>query len=122
MHDELVGAPYKDGGLTPTEGFDCYGLVRWVLNTELRMLLPEKPPGPGAWGHYVKVYRQPIPPLVKYDVIAFSDIIPGLANHVGVVISARDFLHCGSKYGGVVCDEIARWRDKIIGVGRPHDP
>ena len=117
---ELVGIPYKDGGLTPEEGFDCYGLVRWVLNHGLSMVLPEKPPSPGTWGHYVRIIRPPLPSLIKYDVLMFSDIIPGLANHIGIYYSATNFLHAGSKYGGVVCEAIERHRGKLIGIGRPH--
>lgn len=118
---DLVGIPYKDGGLTPEEGFDCYGLVRWVLNIELGLLLPETPPSPVVWGRYVKIFRQqPLPAFKKYDVTAFAEVIPALANHVGVLVSPRDFLHAGAIYGGVVCENIGRWRSRVVGIGRPR--
>lgn len=118
---DLVGIPYKDGGLTPEEGLDCYTLVRHVLNTECAAELPEKPPQAFAWAQYVRVYRAPFPDLQKYDVIMFDEIIPGLVNHIGIMISETDFIHAGSKFGGVVCQPVNLYRDKISAVGRPYD-
>mgnify|MGYP001577899186 CR=1 FL=1 len=40
----LVGAPYKKGG-SDANGFDCYGLVRFVAHAARGVDLPEKPIG-----------------------------------------------------------------------------
>ena len=118
---ELVGIPYTDGGLTPDQGFDCYGLVRWVLMAGLGRELPEKPPPAIRWPDYVEIFRPRPPALQQFDVLMFAEILPGLVNHIGVMVSAADFLHAGSKFGGVVCEPINRYLDKVVAVGRPHD-
>ena len=121
MMDDLIGIPYKDGGLSPEEGFDCYGLVYWVLTTQRGMTLPTKPPSAARWPEYVKIYR-PRPPVIEtFDVLLFSEILPGLINHIAIAISPSDFIHTGPQYGGVVCQPINYHYHKIIGVGRPHD-
>lgn len=117
---DLVGIPYDDKGDSPETGFNCYSLVRYVLNTELGLDLPAQPPQAFAWARYVKVYNRPLPALQKYDVIMLDEIIPGLVNHIGVMISPSDFIHAGSKFGGVVCEPADRYRDKITAIGRPH--
>jgi len=118
---ELVGTPYKDGGRTLQEGFDCYGVVRWVLNESLDLGLPSNPPHNSTWGHYLKVYRQPLAITVqRYDVLMFSELIDGLVNHIAVMVSDTDFIHAGRAFGGVVCEPLSRYEKRILAVGRPH--
>ena len=119
---EYVGIPYKENGTDPSEGLDCYGCVRMVLNSELGLNLPEKPPSPASWPRYVKIFRVPPWDLRPYDVLMFADIIPGLTNHIGIVVSASDFLHAGSQFGGVVLEPIRRYEHRIMAVGRPVKP
>lgn len=113
---ELVGRPYDENG---ENGFSCYSLVRYVVNTELGMSLPESPPSATAWQRYVKLHRPPLPALAVYDLLMFSEIIPGLVNHVGIMCSRSDFIHCGKAFGGVVCEPIAHCYERIVVVGRP---
>lgn len=111
--------PYKDKGIDPSDGLDCYGVIRWVLNTETSLDLPPSPPSATSWPRYVKIIHAPFPDFQRLDVIMFSDVIPGLANHVGVMISGSDFLHSASVFGGMVCEPINRYKHKIIAMGRP---
>ena len=117
---DLVGIPYDDKGDSPETGFRCYSLVRWVLNTELGMDLPEHAPQAPGWPQYVKVYRSPLPKLQKYDVIMFAEIIEDLVNHIGILITPTDFIHTSHIFGSVVCEPVDRYRDRIIAIGRPR--
>ena len=118
---DLVGIPYTDGGRTPEEGFDCYGVVRYALMQGLGLDLPEQPPPASQWAKYVKIYRQPPAEFLTYDVLMFAEILPGIINHIGIMISPTDFIHAGSKFGGVVCEPINRYHQKVTELGRPHD-
>lgn len=40
--DEYVGLPYKEGGETP-EGFNCWGLLRYVLRYNFGVIIPNVP-------------------------------------------------------------------------------
>jgi cell wall-associated NlpC family hydrolase len=118
---DLVGVAYKDTGLTPEEGLDCYGLVRWVLNQELNLDLPEKPFSPKRWSDYFTIFRErPLPSIQKYDVLLFSNILPGLINHIGVAVSETDFLHTTPALGGVVLVPINYHQDRVTAIGRPR--
>jgi cell wall-associated NlpC family hydrolase len=119
--NDLVGIRYTDNGLTPESGFDCYGLVRWVLMQGLGKDLPAKPPPAFRWREHVLIY-QPRPPLIlTYDILMFAELLPGIVNHIGIAISSKDFIHTGPQFGGVVCQPINYVYEKITGVGRPHD-
>jgi len=118
---DYVGIPYKENSVNPDEGLDCYGIVRYVLNTERGLALPEKPPIAARWHRYVKLFKPPLPYPIKHDILMFAEIIPGIVNHIGIMISATDFVHSGSKFGGVVCEPINKYRYLITGLGRPHD-
>ena len=118
---EYVGIPYKKQGINPEEGLDCYGIVRYVLGTEKGLILPEEPPPPTAWNNYVKVFRPPLPQLLKYDVIMLAEVIEGITNHIGIMITTTDFLHAGSKFGGVVCEPVSKYSYAILAIGRPRD-
>lgn len=37
---KYIGIPYSNQGRDPVTGLDCWGLVRFVLNTEFGLLLP----------------------------------------------------------------------------------
>jgi cell wall-associated NlpC family hydrolase len=116
---DLVGTPYEERGLGPAS-FDCWGLVRYVLNNQYGMSLAEWPPSFMAWPDYVKIYKPPPTKFEPYDVVMFSEILPGIVNHVGIVCSnGADFIHCSSCFGGVVCEPLIKYAHKIIAVGRP---
>lgn len=117
---ELVGVPYVEGGVDPAQGLDCFGVIRWVLNNELGMAVPDQPPSAAAWPRYVKVFRLPsLPKIQKYDILMFSDLIPGLVNHLGIMCSEADFIHASSFCGGTVCEPLYRHEHNVIALGRP---
>ena len=115
---ELVGTPYSDKGLGP-DSFSCWGIVRFILMNECGMELPEKAIHPHRWPQYVKIHRWPTVRLQKYDIPLFSEIIPGLVNHMGIMQDASNFIHAGHMYGSVVCEPLARYQHKLIAIGRP---
>ena len=116
---ELVGITYNQKGLRPEEGFSCWSLVRWILNAECGLELPERAPHAHRWGEFVKIIRPPLPQLQKFDIPMFAEILPGLVNHMGVMADSVNFIHAGHLYGGVVCEPISRHYDKIVAIGRP---
>ncbi|MBU0517181.1 MAG: C40 family peptidase, partial [Proteobacteria bacterium] len=38
---DLLRLPFKDGGRSPEEGFDCWGLVKYVLEAMGRTDVPD---------------------------------------------------------------------------------
>ena len=112
--EELVGIPYKDGGLSPEEGMDCWGLVRWVIERGLRIKLPEKPI---AWRRHGRVLPFSLAAVQRYDILFFSDDL-GIVAHIGIANSPTDFTHANQYCCSVVCEPINKYRDSITAIGR----
>ena len=112
---ELVGVSYKDGGMSPKEGFDCFGLVRWVVREGLGIILPENAL---AWRKYGEVIEGRPKDIRRYDLLFFYLLIPDVATHVGIANSYKDFTHAGSTFGAVVCEPISKYIEYIKAVGR----
>lgn len=111
---DLVGVPFKEGGLNPDTGFYCYGLVRYVLGIGTGVWIPTAPIG---WKKYAKVLP-PTTALLRYDVLMFSEKSMGLIDHVGVCDGAGNFIHANKKSEAVVCEPVSRYFGKIVSVGR----
>ena len=104
--EELVGIPYKDGGLSPEEGFDCWGLSRWCIKILAGVELPEKPL---TWRHYGCL-------LDKDARIERGDLLFCVANppnriHMGVAKSSSELIHASIHTGQVVCEPVAARRE-----------
>ena len=112
--ESLVGIPYKDGGLSPEEGFDCWGLVRWVIRRGLGTVLPEKPI---AWRRHGRVLPFSPDAVQRYDILFFNDDA-GIVTHIGVANSRTDFTHANQYCKSVVCEPINKYRDNIRAIGR----
>ncbi len=110
----LVGAPFKEGGLNPEEGFYCYGLVRYVLGIGTGVWIPTAPIG---WKKYGSVYPFKGTAL-RYDVLMFSQKGTGLIDHVGVCDGAGNFIHANKTSAAVVCEPVSKYFGKIVSVGR----
>lgn len=110
----LVGIPYRWGGNTPEGGFDCSGLVRWVMRQTLGIELPRSTAEIAQVG----------------DIIQLEDRLPGdliffntrrhRFSHMGIYVGQNEFVHAPSRGGRVRLDRIDHkyWRVRITGVRR----
>ena len=117
---DLVGAAYTPRGRAPEEGFDCYGLLCYVIKQGKGVELPDA----HFWGlrHMEMIgsnITEPGMPFLDllsvgariqlYDALLLKTGPLAVVDHVGVAVSEEDFLHCGSKIGGVILDRIKNW-------------
>ena len=117
---DLVGVPYVDGGMNPATGFDCWGCVRYALNTIFDYQLNEQPPNVSRWRDYVTIYKEPpFPKLQRYDIPMFAEIFPELVNHIGIMADESNMIHTSFQFGAAVCEPIIRYEHKIVAIGRP---
>ena len=113
--EALIGIPYKDGGASPEEGFDCYGLVRWIVRAGLGVVLPQNTIG---WRHYGEIIEGRPKEIRRYDLLFFCPTIPDVVTHVGIANDAANFTHADHRFGAVVCEPISKYIDDIKAVGR----
>ena len=124
----LVGIQFKDGGRTPAEGFDCWGLVVFFYHLN----------GVTLEDYLIGAYEsQKIDGMIeneaqrwlrvrqgdesRMDVMAFriDNDHPSWVTHVGVYVGCGRFMHCLQKTGVIISrlDDIY-WRTRLAGIYR----
>ncbi len=91
----LLGSPYRLGGSSPKEGFDCSGLVAHVMQDAFRLRFPRTTQEQAVVG--ISVPRQSLRPG---DLVFFNTT--GRPNsHVGVYLGQSRFVHAPTSRGVV---------------------
>lgn len=114
-----LGAPYRNGGRTPAEGFDCSGFVWWAFRQQ-GINLPRTTEEQAACG-------SPVPSgsaLLPADIIVFRTSSGPLGLHTAIYTGGGQFLH-SPKPGGVVREEslgVHYWRRAFMVARRILGP
>jgi cell wall-associated NlpC family hydrolase len=106
---DYVGIPFKILG-RDTEGCDCYGLVRLVLNDHYAIMLPELLEYSDSLNYEEthKVISENVPLLSgeELDYPEEGSVVVlanrGLESHIGVMITKKLMLHTTSINGAVI--------------------
>lgn len=110
-----LGVPYRNGGRTPTEGFDCSGFVWWTFQQH-GVNLPRTTEEQAACG-------SPVPPgheLRPADIIVFRTGSGPLGLHTAIYTGGGQFVH-SPKPGGTVREEsltVQYWQRAFIAARR----
>lgn len=107
-NDESTGIPNADGSF----GFDCSGLVSYIMNTVMQKYVPtyhlgknttillttESIYNAGLPGEFI-AYDVDLEDMQPGDVIFFSQSTP--FNHCGIYLGNNEFIHCSSLWDAV---------------------
>lgn len=96
----LVGTPYKWGGNTPQGGFDCSGLIVYVVQQTRQKNLPRTTTELGKFGNSLKL-QTPAP-----GDLVFFNTQGDAHSHVGIYVGQGRFVHAPSTGGTVRIDQI----------------
>ncbi|AGW90995.1 MULTISPECIES: C40 family peptidase [Cupriavidus] len=110
----LVGTPYRYGGNTPDAGFDCSGLVRYVVSRAANVNLPRTTEAMGTRGSALDRSE-----VASGDLVFFNTT--GRANsHVGIYVGQNRFVHAPSSGGTVRLEDMSKpyWASRYNGARR----
>ncbi|KWR88730.1 C40 family peptidase [Cupriavidus sp. IDO] len=110
----LVGTPYRYGGNTPDAGFDCSGLVRYVVSRAANVNLPRTTEAMGERGTALDRSE-----VASGDLVFFNTT--GRANsHVGIYVGQNRFVHAPSTGGTVRLEDMGKsyWASRYNGARR----
>ncbi len=110
----LVGTPYRYGGNTPDSGFDCSGLVRYVVQRAANVNLPRTTEQMGQRG--TSLDRSDV---ASGDLVFFNTT--GRANsHVGIYVGQNRFVHAPATGGTVRLEDMGKsyWASRYNGARR----
>jgi cell wall-associated NlpC family hydrolase len=101
-----VGKRYRFGGTTPSKGFDCSGLVRYVLG-QLHMPLPRLAAQQARVGEPID--RASLRPG---DLLSFGG--RDTVSHIGIYIGDGKYVHASSVAGRVIVSRLDRSPHRLI--------
>jgi hypothetical protein len=99
-----IDTRYVLGGTDPARGFDCSGLVRYVL-AALDLSTPRTAQLQATIG--TEVVKDPTR-LRPGDLLTFSSSVQGVIDHVGIYVGNGRYIHASSAAGRVVESQIPK--------------
>src|ERR1051325_3265743 len=93
-----IGTRYRHGGASPQRGFDCSGLVQYVM-ARFAMIVPRTAKQQAAVG--VPVDRD-TSLLRPGDLLTFASNAKANVSHIGIYIGNGRFVHASSVAGRVI--------------------
>ncbi|KVE66918.1 C40 family peptidase [Burkholderia vietnamiensis] len=114
----LVGVPYRWGGNTPTSGFDCSGLVRYVLGRAADVNLPRTTADMSSRGTSID------PDQIAPGDLIFFNTTGRPHSHVGIYVGKLRFVNAPSTGGTVRLDYLTNpyWAKRFDGIRRVAPP
>jgi cell wall-associated NlpC family hydrolase len=105
-----LGTPYVLGGSTPKSGFDCSGLVKYVMNA-LHVSLPRTAAQQALAG---RALGRDTTRLRPGDLLTFGKASRGGVSHIGIYIGNGRYVHASSVAGRVIESAIDRPASPLI--------
>ncbi len=114
----LVGVPYRWGGNTPDSGFDCSGLVRYVVGRAADVNLPRTTADMSGRGMSID------PDQVAPGDLIFFNTTGRPHSHVGIYVGKLRFVNAPSTGGTVRLDYLTNpyWAKRFDGIRRVAPP
>ncbi|SDQ51733.1 Cell wall-associated hydrolase, NlpC family [Paraburkholderia fungorum] len=114
----LVGVPYRWGGNTPDSGFDCSGLVRYVVLRAASVNLPRTTADMSGRGESIE------PDQVAPGDLIFFNTTGRAHSHVGIYVGKLRFVNAPSTGGTVRLDYLTNpyWAKRFDGIRRVAGP
>ncbi|AIO66315.1 C40 family peptidase [Burkholderia oklahomensis] len=114
----LVGVPYRWGGNTPDSGFDCSGLVRYVVDRAASVNLPRTTADMSSIGESVD------PDGIAPGDLIFFNTSGRPHSHVGIYVGKLRFVNAPSTGGTVRLDYLTNpyWAKRFDGIRRVAAP
>lgn len=108
-----VGTRYVSGGTSPDRGFDCSGLVRYVM-AALDVRMPRTARQQATSG--LEVSRD-LTRLRPGDLLTFGRSRRGVS-HVGIYVGGGRYVHASSGVGRVIESDIGRNSSSLVRAWR----
>ena len=111
---KYLGVPYVWGSENPTEGFDCSGLVRWVIKKTHGKTIPRTTMDQyRAWSRSIERSLSGVEPG---DFVYFKTNGTNPVSHVGIYLGSNKFIHAPNRNDKVKISEIDKyWGDRLVG-------
>ena len=112
----FLGVPYRRGGSSPEQGFDCSGFTRHIFERSLGLVLPRRA---DQQAHEAGLQTVPKDELKPGDLVFFNTMRRAFS-HVGIYVGDGKFIHSPRTGGQVRVEDMrqAYWSQRFNGARR----
>jgi cell wall-associated NlpC family hydrolase len=112
----FLGVPYRRGGNSPEDGFDCSGFTRHIFERSLGLVLPRRADEQARQAGLLNVDRHELKPG---DLVFFNTMRRAFS-HVGIYVGDGKFIHAPRSGGQVRVEDMraAYWSKRFNGARR----
>ena len=116
----FLGVPYRRGGNTADQGFDCSGFTRYVFENSLGLVLPRRADQQAQNAGLLNIHRDELKPG---DLVFFNTMRRAFS-HVGIYVGEGKFIHAPRTGGEVRIEDMrqAYWSKRFNGARRAQSP
>lgn len=116
----FLGVPYRRGGSSAEQGFDCSGFTRYVFEHSLGLVLPRRADEQAKQAGLSLVLRDELKPG---DLVFFNTMRRAFS-HVGIYVGEGKFIHAPRSGGEVRIEDMrqAYWSKRFNGARRAQAP
>nr|WP_238947900.1 C40 family peptidase [Caldimonas brevitalea] len=112
----FLGVPYRLGGNSAEEGFDCSGFTRYIFEHSLGLVLPRRAEEQAKAPGLIAVKREDLKP----GDLVFFNTLRRTFSHVGIYIGEGKFIHSPRSGSEVRIEDmrIKYWTKRFTGARR----
>ncbi|MFM7705855.1 MAG: C40 family peptidase [Rubrivivax sp.] len=112
----FLGVPYRRGGSSAEQGFDCSGFTRHVFEMSIGLVLPRRVDDQASAGGLFKVGREELRP----GDLVFFNTLRRTFSHVGIYVGEGKFIHAPRAGKDVRIEDMrqAYWARRFTGARR----
>jgi len=116
----FLGVPYRRGGNTAEQGFDCSGFTRFVFENSIGLVLPRRADQQAQTAGLQSVKREELKPG---DLVFFNTMRRAFS-HVGIYVGEGKFIHAPRTGGEVRVEDMraSYWAKRFNGARRADLP
>jgi cell wall-associated NlpC family hydrolase len=116
MAMNFLGVPYRRGGTTSEDGFDCSGFTRYVFEMSLGRVLPRRADEQARAPGLLAIKRNELKP----GDLVFFNTLKHAFSHVGIYVGDDKFIHSPRTGGEVRVEDmrLAYWAKRYNGARR----
>ncbi|WKB53712.1 C40 family peptidase [Eleftheria terrae] len=113
----FLGVPYRRGGDSAEEGFDCSGFTRYIFERSLGLVLPRRADEQAKAPGLIKISKDDLKP----GDLVFFNTLRATFSHVGIYIGEGKFIHSPRSGSEVRIEDmrISYWTKRFTGARRP---
>ena len=112
----FLGVPYRRGGNSAEQGFDCSGFTRHIFEASLGLVLPRRADEQARLAGLLSVAKDELKPG---DLVFFNTMRRAFS-HVGIYVGEGKFIHAPRTGGAVRVEDMrqAYWAKRFNGARR----